>query len=171
MQRITPLDEFERQTQEEALAWVDSQAQLCRVAKPATPNKHLVSYFALIDGEHLLLVDHINAQLWLPTGGHVEPEEHPRDAVRREAKEELAIEAEFLVDSPVMITSTLTVGKTSGHTDVSLWYALKGNRFVDITFDTREFRSVHWFHKDDVPLGRTDPEMHRFLEKMFPANL
>jgi hypothetical protein len=27
------------------------------------PPKHLVSYFAVVDGQHLLLVDHKNAQL------------------------------------------------------------------------------------------------------------
>lgn len=38
-----------------------------------------MSYFLVASDTQVLLVDHKNAQLWLPTGGHVEPGEHPRD--------------------------------------------------------------------------------------------
>ena len=167
VEAIAPLDDLERATKEGVLSWIDSGAQLWRVEKPATPNKHLVSYFVLIDGDHVLLVDHINAQLWLPTGGHVEPDEHPRSTVLRELEEELSVQGNFLFEHPLLITSTVTVGRTAGHTDVSLWYALKGSRQMDFVYDQSEFRSVRWFHKDKIPLGRTDPEMHRFLAKLY----
>jgi 8-oxo-dGTP diphosphatase len=55
------------------------------------------------------------------TGGHLEVEEHPIDAVKREIREELNIEAKFLIDHPLFLTVTVTVGLTSGHRDVSLW--------------------------------------------------
>ena len=86
---IAPLDELERRHIAEALAWIDSGAELCRLAKPATPPQHLVSYFVVVDDGHVLLVDHRNAQLWLPSGGHVEAGEHPRETVVRELQEEL----------------------------------------------------------------------------------
>ena len=57
---IAPLDDFERATKEHVLSWIDSGAELWRIEKPATPNKHLVSYFVLTDGDYVLLVDHIN---------------------------------------------------------------------------------------------------------------
>jgi 8-oxo-dGTP pyrophosphatase MutT (NUDIX family) len=61
---------------------------------PAPP-KHLVSYAVLIDPRDasVFLVDHILAGLALPPGGHVEPGEDPADTVRREAMEELGIQA------------------------------------------------------------------------------
>jgi ADP-ribose pyrophosphatase YjhB (NUDIX family) len=164
---ITPMDDIERATKTNVLSWIDSGVDVCRIEKPSTPPKHLVSYFAVIDGEHILLVDHINAELWLPTGGHVEPGEHPRTAALREAKEELSIDGEFLHDNPVFLTITETVGKTAGHTDVSLWYTLRGNRTEDILFDESEFRAVSWFHKDKVPLERSDIHMERFLRKLY----
>lgn len=167
VETITPLDDIERGTKSDVLSWIDSGAELCRTQKPATPPKHLVSYFAVIDGEYILLVDHINAELWLPTGGHVEPGEHPRTAALREAKEELSIDGEFLHSDPVFLTVAETVGKTSGHTDVSLWYTLRGNRDDDISYDKSEFRAASWFHRKDVPLGCSDIHMERFLRKLY----
>ena len=165
---IEPLDALEQATQHEVLAWIDSGAEICRLQKPDVPPKHLISYFAVLDGEYVLLVDHINAQLWLPTGGHVEPNEHPRGTVLREAKEELSIDGEFLHQGPVFVTITQTVGRTAGHTDVSIWYILKGDRATPLVFDDSEFSSIRWFHKDEVPLDRTDKHLARFLKKVYP---
>ncbi len=164
---IKALDNREETTKLETINWINSGVELCRLKKPDVPNKHLVSYFVLVDGDYILLVDHINAQLWLPTGGHVEPNEHPRDTALREALEELSIKGEFLQETPLFLTSTVTVGKTAGHTDVSLWYVLKGKRDMKLTFDQSEFKRVKWFHKDEVSLERTDPEFGRFLKKLY----
>ena len=53
---------------------VDSGAGIFRIAKPATPNPHLVSYCLLLDpkANKALLVDHKKGSLWLATGEHVE---------------------------------------------------------------------------------------------------
>lgn len=169
MDGVQPFDDLERESQRDILAWIDSGEELCRLEKPATPPKHLVAYFVIVDGDHLLLVDHKNAELWLPTGGHVDPGEHPRDTVLREAAEELSIEGEFLREGPVFVTVTDTVGKTAGHADVSLWYVLRGNRRATLAFDEAEFHRIEWFHKTDVPLHRTDKHMARFLRKFYPG--
>ena len=58
---IEPLDALEREDLFHALAWLASGADLCRVAKPATPPTHLVSYFAVVDADRIFLVDHRNA--------------------------------------------------------------------------------------------------------------
>ncbi len=165
--RISPLDDLEKDRIASVIRWIDSGDELFRTEKPDKPPRHLVSYFALVDGDFILLVDHINAQLWLPTGGHVEPDEHPKDAALREAKEELDVDGEFLLDYPLLVTSTETVGRTSGHVDVSIWYALYGDRRSKLDFDTSEFHSIRWFHNDDIPWGRTDPNMGRFLRKLY----
>jgi 8-oxo-dGTP pyrophosphatase MutT (NUDIX family) len=166
IQSITRLNRIEQQTKATVLAWIETGAELCRTKKPATPNKHLVAYFVVIDGEYLLLVDHINAEKWLPTGGHVEIGEHPKDTAKREAYEELKIKAEFLFEKPLLLTSTKTVGKTAGHTDVCIWYALKGNRASTSTIDKREFHQAQWFHRSKIP-DNTDPHLRRFVEKVY----
>ena len=161
-----PFDSREEETQRAVLEWIDSGVELCRIEKPATPPKHLISYFVVVDFPFLLLVDHINAQLWLPTGGHVDPGEHPSDTVIREAREELNIESEFLKECAVFLTSTETVGLTAGHIDVSLWYVLKGCKKAQYKYDQSEFSSIQWFHIDELPYEKTDPEMHRFVQKI-----
>lgn len=144
----------------------DSGVELCRLAKPATPPTHLVSYFAVVDDDHILLVDHRNALLWLPAGGHVEPGEHPRVTVARELEEELGFAAPHPIGPPLFVTVTGTVGLTEGHTDVSLWYVVRARRDQAMTFDAREFHGVRWFAFDAVPRERTDTQMHRFLSKL-----
>ena len=163
---ISPLDALEAAHLTDALAWVDSGAELFRIANPATPPKHLVAYFAVVDDGHILLVDHKNAQLWLPPGGHVEPHEHPRKTVVREMQEELGFAPEHSVESPVMVTCTSTVGLTAGHVDVSLWYVVHARRNQKISFDETEFNAVKWFGFGQVPLHRSDPHLGRFIAKL-----
>lgn len=163
---IVPLDDLEQQQIADTLAWIDSGAQLCRLAKPATPPRHLVSYFVVHDGSHVLLADHRNAQLWLPTGGHVDAGEHPRAMVERELREELGVGLPHPVGPPLMVTVTTTVGLTAGHTDVSLWYQIVTARSQQLVFDAGEFVAVRWFPFDAIPLGRCDPNLERFLAKL-----
>jgi 8-oxo-dGTP diphosphatase len=169
IERLRPGDELERSQITDALAWLDSGADLFRVQKPATPPRHLVSYFVCTDGRDILLTDHINAELWLPTGGHVEPGEHPRETVKREAREELGIEARPLFAEPLMLSISQTQGSQTRHTDVSLWYVLHLSRDQPLTPDPSEFHSVRWFAPEDVPLDRSDPHIGRFLRKLSQA--
>ena len=166
IEAIEPADSLEAAHQADALAWIDSGAELCRIAKPATPPKHLVSYFALVNDDHILLVDHKNSRLWLPSGGHVEPGEHPRETVLRELKEELGMAPDHAIDRPILVTCTETVGVTTRHVDVSLWYVIRARLDQAMTFDRQEFNAIQWFAFDDVPFERSDPHMRRFVQKL-----
>jgi 8-oxo-dGTP pyrophosphatase MutT (NUDIX family) len=163
---ITPCDERERADLNMALAWIDSGVELCRLAKPATPPIHLVAYFVVVDGASVLLVDHRNAQLWLPPGGHVDLGEHPRATVARELQEELGFSAAHAIGAPLFVTVTGTVGLTAGHTDVSLWYVVHASRAQALVFDQSEFTEVRWFLADEVPTTRVEPNLQRFLAKL-----
>lgn len=164
---IRPCDEIEERHRLETLAWIASGAPLFRLRSPATPPRHLVSYFALVDptARRVLLVDHRKAGLWLPSGGHVEEDEHPRTTVEREAEEELGISAVFLFPEPLFLTVTETVGSTAGHVDVSLWYVLRGDCQKTLTFDAEEFHRVEWFPLEGLPT-RADPHLGRFARKL-----
>ena len=164
---IEPLDEIEREHRDSTLEWIRSGAPIFRTMKPDVPPRHLVSYFALVDDRRgkVLLVDHKLAGLWLPSGGHVEPGEDPRATVAREIAEELGLAAEFINPDPLFVTVT-PVGVGAGHTDVSLWYLLRGDSSRPIEFDRGEFNGVRWFGFDEIPFERSDPHMRRFVVKI-----
>jgi 8-oxo-dGTP diphosphatase len=166
--KIEPWDELEKKHVAFVRDWIVSGAELFRIAKPATPNTHLVSYFVILDPitQSILLVDHKKAGLWLPAGGHVEAGERPKETVRREIQEELGIEADFLFEDPFFVTVTKTVGLTAGHTDVTFWYVLKGDSNLSIEFDKEEFHRISWFKKEELPYDRSDPHMSRFIAKL-----
>lgn len=165
---IIPYDDVEQEHINDTCLWIESGAPIFRVQKPDVPNKHLVSYFVLFDEvyQKILLVDHKKALLWLPAGGHVEIDEDPKTTVSRECLEELNVTADFWEQDPLFLTSTLTVGLTAGHTDVSLWYVLKGDSNKAYEFDKEEFNDVRWFQLDDIPRDKSDPHMRRFIEKL-----
>jgi hypothetical protein len=55
------------------------------------------------------------------------------------------------------------------HTDVTLWFALRGDREAAIHPDPREFSAVRWFGLDEQtkwPSADFDPEMGRFVSKL-----
>jgi 8-oxo-dGTP diphosphatase len=171
--QVVPVDAVEEEHRRQALAWLDSTGDIFRRIKPRTPAPHLVSYFLLIDHQQgtVLLVDHRKAGLWLPTGGHVEPGEHPAATVRREAREELGIEAKFSPvtgDRPMFVTVTETAPAAGRHTDVSLWYVLTRSMSQPLTPDPGEFREARWWTR--ARIGRADPalfdpHMNRMLSK------
>lgn len=172
--KIQPFDAIEFSHKQEILAWIDSGAPLFRLKSPDVPDKHLVSYFVIVDEREkaCLLVDHIKAQKWLPPGGHINIDEDPASAVLREGSEELGKNFEFLAVTrgmPLFLTSTITVGLTVGHTDVSLWYAVKGIMQETFHYDRSEFYGVRWFTFDEVlahDVSELDPCMHRFIHKL-----
>ena len=170
---LSPHDELAHQHRQTTLAWLSSTGDIFRRAKPATPSPHLVSYFLLIDraSARVLLCDHRLARLWLPTGGHVEPGEHPYETVQRECAEELGLSA---AADPVYGTNPffLTVTETKDvaerrHTDISLWFALSGRAGQPLEPDKREFAEVRWWSAAEIAAAEAklfDPHMRRALE-------
>ncbi len=173
VQSIVPIDTTEALHQEEVLAWTSGVAPLFRISKPDNPSKHLVSYFVLYDEDanSIMLIDHVKAGLWLPPGGHVDPNENPHDTVIREAQEELKISADFTTrfgNNPLFVTVTVTRGSGT-HTDVSLWYVIKGDVSESLWFDKREMNSYKWMTLTEILAADSalfDPHLHRFVSKM-----
>ena len=166
--QIKPLDEIEKKQIEETDSWVASGAPIFRIKKPDVPDKHLISYSILVDGEYILLGEHKKSGLYLPPGGHIDVDEHPKVAAERELFEELYISPKLISDTPFFLTvskTTVTPLHPSCHTDVTFWYLFQGNKEIPIAFDEREFSSVKWFKFGELPLERTDNHLKRFQEK------
>ena len=57
----------------------------------------------IFDGAKVLLVLHKKLKKWLPVGGHVEPNETPEEAAKREAKEEAGIDIELIPQENITV--------------------------------------------------------------------
>jgi 8-oxo-dGTP diphosphatase len=165
---LTPADTLETAHRADTLAWLAATDDVYRRVKPATPPRHLVSYVVPADPRtgDVLLVDHRNARLWLPPGGHVEPGEHPATTAARELEEELGVTG--AADAPIFLTVTETVGADAGHTDVSLWFPAAVRRDEPLTVDDGEFAGVRWWSRAELAAAdpaRFDPHLGRYLAK------
>lgn len=163
---LTPRDALEAAHQADALAWLASTDDVYRRVKPATPPKHLVSYVVPTDPEtgDILLVDHRNAKLWIPPGGHVDPGEHPAATAARELSEELGVTG--AAPLPTFLTVTVTVGVDAGHTDVSLWFPAAVRRDELLRVDEGEFAGVRWWSRTELTAAspdRFEPHLGRYL--------
>lgn len=172
---LDPPDDLGLEHRAAVLAWLAETDDIFRRARPGTPSPHLVSYFLLADRQagSVLLCDHRLSGLWLPTGGHVEPGEHPADTARREAVEELGVPAEFdpaAGERPFFLTMTETAGPPgTRHVDVSLWFALAGQVGQRLLPDPREFAGVRWWTTAELRRagpGLFDPHMLRALDAL-----
>jgi 8-oxo-dGTP diphosphatase len=171
---IAPVDDLEAEHRADSVEWVRSAAEIYRTRKPDVPPKHLVAYFAVVRRHrrpHPACRPHQGGTM-AARGGHVEPDEDPRDTVTRELAEELGATAQLVADrssNPLFVTQTTTVGANAGHVDVSLWYvvgASTGDRFEP---DPGEFRSIRWWTFAEVqaaPPASLDPHLPRFVTKL-----
>ena len=58
--------------------------------------QHFTCTGFVVDGDRTLLLWHQRLRMWVPPGGHLEPDEDPVSAVLREIREETGLEAEVL---------------------------------------------------------------------------
>ena len=65
--------------------------------------KEFTASVYLIENQNVLLLYHPKLQKWVPPGGHVEPNETPSEAARREVREETGIEMEFILQENISI--------------------------------------------------------------------
>ena len=65
--------------------------------------KEFTASVYLIDNQKVLLIYHHKLQKWLPPGGHVEANETPAEAARREVFEETGLDVEFYSQENISI--------------------------------------------------------------------
>lgn len=92
-----------------------------------------VSVFVVWRGR-VLLHRHRRLGLWLPPGGHVEPNELPDDAARREVREEAGVEVELIGPSPITAPGPRQLTRPRG---VQLESIAPGHEHVDLIYLAR----------------------------------
>src|SRR3989338_2750692 len=113
----------------------------------------------IYDKDKVLLIHHKKMDLWLPVGGHIEENETPDEALLREIKEEVGIEAEILnksslplignVKNNLAVPFHVNVHSAGDHEHCCFFYACKtiNNKNIKIN---NEIKNFEWFAKDDL---------------------
>lgn|SRR3989344_1077416 len=133
----------------------------------------------LVYNNTILMVSHKELGIWLPVGGHIELDEDPEEALRREVKEESGISDFEIVDvnkSRVNLQSDwfrslpsplfLDIHKiTESHRHVGLNYVCRAlsNKVV---LNKKESKDIRWFTLSDLDDAQYEmPENIRYYAK------
>ena len=109
--------------------------------------------------DKVLLIHHRKLDLWLPVGGHIMQDETPDDALIREIKEEIGIEAEILknndfskngnVKKNLTIPFNVNVHSVGDHEHCCFFYVCRAINPEKIKTND-EVKNFAWFSKDEL---------------------
>ncbi len=135
-----------------------------------------VAVFVVWD-EKVLLHLHRKLGMWLPPGGHIEPDELPDDAAVREVLEETGIEIELVgdrredVEDPVQLVRPAGVQLENigpGHQHIDLIYFARPRGPVDIR-DEFSKDKVGWYAPRDWDRIEVNDEVRGWCERALLA--
>ena len=129
---------------------------------------HICSYFVAYNPEtgKVLLSHHLKSGLWLITGGHIDPDEMPREAVVREWQEELGAEIQDEdVQGPFFVSITPIVYNPkqpacSVHYD--MWFYVESDA-SDFNYEEKELGEVRWVTFEEARTLSTDGNTRKAL--------
>ena len=123
----------------------------------ARVDKRFTSSGYLVRNDKVLLVNHRMFRLWLPIGGHIEPDEDPVETLHREAREESGFEIEIVAERP-------EIHQLGGHVlpapvSILLYDIRAGRALVDLIYFVRpvggtprlartEHSEMRWFDRE-----------------------
>ncbi|PSP28955.1 NUDIX hydrolase [Halobacteriales archaeon QH_2_65_14] len=128
--------------------------------------RHFVATVYVVNDGAVALHEHDRLGMWLPPGGHVERDELPHEAAKREVREELGLAVELVapvddLDSPTarslpepqhFLLEDINVhdGKV-GHQHVDfVYYGHVGSRAVDPADGEADAEAWEWFTAEEL---------------------
>jgi mutator protein MutT len=127
---------------------------------------HQVVAAILRRADQVLLCHRSPRRLWFPDvwdfpGGHVQPGEHPEDALRRELAEELGIELEGIEGGPVLQRVDPEAGL-----DLTVWVSRQWRGAVT-NRQPEEHDAIDWFEMGQLAgLNFADPSYLALLQHL-----
>ncbi|MBI1935423.1 NUDIX domain-containing protein [Candidatus Woesearchaeota archaeon] len=120
---------------------------------------HLVVAGYIFHEDKVLLIHHSKLDLWLPVGGHVQRNETPDEALLREIKEEVGIDAEILnrigtptngnVKRNLALPFHANVHSVGDHDHCCFFYLCKALNPKDLKMND-EIKDFRWFEEADL---------------------
>lgn len=113
----------------------------------------------IVNGDRVLLVDHIALNEWLPVGGHVHLDENPDEALMRKISEECGLNVEITAERPtVQSPGTLFLNRPAminihriddRHRHVALVYFGRTDQ-TEAKLNPDDHREIKWFSKEEL---------------------
>lgn len=126
---------------------------------------HVTGSGIVVGDRGVVLLEHKRLGIWLQPGGHIDPDETPWDAARRESAEETGLDVAFSgsVDAsgrPELIHVDVHAGGR-GHTHLDLRYLIDGG-VADPDPPEVESQNIGWFTWE-AAIERADPGLRGIL--------
>ena len=125
----------------------------------------------------VLLVHHKKLGLWLPVGGHIDPNETFDEAIKREIKEETNLDVELIgnsgltpaadVKKVLALPFDVNVHSVGDHDHCCLFYLCKALNPEELKFREQELINVKWFAREDIAQAPTDEYINKQVLKAF----
>ena len=114
----------------------------------------------LIHDNKVLLIHHKKLDLWLPVGGHIDADEIPDDALKREFKEEVNLDVEILnkkdipdggnIKRQLAVPFYVNVHSVGDHDHCCLYYLCKLKSPEGLKINESELKDAKWFSIEEL---------------------
>jgi 8-oxo-dGTP pyrophosphatase MutT (NUDIX family) len=131
----------------------------------------------VIQDDKVLLIYHKKFKKWLPPGGHIDPNETPPQAAKREVLEETGIEIEFFRQENILISESYARSIERPYLcmlqDIPAYKDQPAHQHMDMVFlgypvggklieNEEETQGLKWFSQEE--LSKLTPEVDTFTE-------
>ena len=99
--------------------------------------RHFVATVYVVNDGETVLHEHQKLEMWLPPGGHIDRDELPHVAAKRETGEELGLEVDLLAPREDIASSTVESIPQPQHfllEDINVYDGEVGHQHVDFVF-------------------------------------
>ena len=121
--------------------------------------------------------------MWLPAGGHVDENETPEDALKREFLEEVNLEIEMLnlssIENAGRVKKRLALpidihihegepnNTVGNHDHCCFFYACEAKDVSNIKIEEDEINDARWFSKEDLSSDEIDGDVRNIALRAF----
>ncbi|CAN5501438.1 hypothetical protein BH24ACT5_BH24ACT5_05950 [soil metagenome] len=155
-----PVDDSERRDIATLLAEV---RRLDRPFDRHADPEHITGSGFVVGRRGIVLLHHLKFDLWVQPGGHIDGDEFPWEAARREVVEETGLEVNFLDGSPEL-THVSVHDVPGGHIHLDLRYLFDAGD-ADPAPPSDESQEVYWFDWPDA-IAIAEPALHGILRAL-----
>ena len=130
----------------------------------------------LIHNDKVLLIHHKKLNLWLPVGGHIDLNETPDQALKREFKEETNLDIEIIGNFSIPLVGNTkenlalpfhTNVHNVGDHDHCCFYYLCETTDPSQLITNNELKGAEWFTKDDLEQKRVPEDVKHIALEAF----